>query len=75
MKTKRRSIRFRTVLEVTMKKEVRNEMRHGFILATVEQHPELMGRYGVTLSEMAPKREEVPDYYPTPLDLIAHNSN
>ena len=55
--------------------EVRNEMRHGFIHATVEQHPELMGRYGVKLAEMALKKEAVPDYYPTPLDLITYDSN
>lgn len=54
--------------------QVRNAMQHGNIHATVEQHPELMGEYGVRLAKRAMMHEEVPDYSPTPLDLITYTS-
>ncbi len=54
--------------------EVRNEMRHGFIHATVEQHPELMGQYGVQMAKTALSKGEVAEYFPTPLDLITHDT-
>jgi ribose transport system substrate-binding protein len=50
--------------------EVRNEMHNKRIHATIEQHPELMGEYGVHLAEHALSKKEIPSYTPTPLDLI-----
>ena len=52
--------------------EVRNEMRNGRIQATVEQHPELMGQYGVQQAWQAFNGNEIPSYIPIPLDLITH---
>jgi len=52
--------------------EVRNEMRNGRIQATVEQHPELMGEYGVQLAWQAMNGNEIPSYISIPLDLITH---
>ena len=40
--------------------EVRNEMRNGRIQATVEQHPELMGQYGVQLAWQALNGNKIP---------------
>ena len=54
--------------------EVRDEMRNGRIQATVEQHPELMGRFGVELAWKALNGKEIPEYVPTPLDLITHEA-
>jgi ABC-type sugar transport system substrate-binding protein len=48
----------------------RNEMRNGRMAATIEQHPELMGAYGVNLAWNALNGKTIPDYVPTPLDLI-----
>jgi ABC-type sugar transport system substrate-binding protein len=52
--------------------EVRNEMHNKRIHATIEQHPELMGQYGVALAVRALSGEKLPDYTPTPLDLITY---
>jgi ABC-type sugar transport system substrate-binding protein len=54
--------------------EVRNEMRNGRIQATVEQHPELMGQYGVQLAWQALNGNKIQTYVPTPLDLITHEA-
>jgi ABC-type sugar transport system substrate-binding protein len=54
--------------------EVRNEMRKGYIHATVEQHPELMGQLGVELAVRALSGEKIPDHTATPLDLITYES-
>jgi ABC-type sugar transport system substrate-binding protein len=51
---------------------VRNEMRNGRIHATVEQHPELMGEYGVELAWKALNGQNVSTYTQTPLDLITY---
>jgi ribose transport system substrate-binding protein len=52
--------------------EVRNEMRNGRIQATVEQHPEMMGQYGVQLAWQALNGDKIESYIATPLDLITH---
>ncbi|MGD8297727.1 MAG: substrate-binding domain-containing protein, partial [Desulfobacterales bacterium] len=54
--------------------EVRNEMRNGRIQATVEQHPELMGQYGVQLAWQALNGNKIPKYTSTPLDLVTHET-
>ncbi len=54
--------------------EVRNNIRSGQIHATVEQHPELMGRYGVQLAREAMQGKEVALKHATPLDLITHDT-
>jgi ABC-type sugar transport system substrate-binding protein len=54
--------------------EVRNEMRNGRIQATVEQHPELMGQYGVQLAWQALNGNKVQMDVPTPLDLVTHEA-
>jgi len=51
---------------------VRDEMRNGRIHATVEQHPELLGRYGVELAWKALNGQKIPSYKRTPLDLITY---
>jgi ABC-type sugar transport system substrate-binding protein len=51
---------------------VRDEIRNGRIHATVEQHPELMGRYGVELAWQALNGQRIPLYKQTPLDLITY---
>ncbi|UCE71996.1 MAG: substrate-binding domain-containing protein, partial [Nitrospiraceae bacterium] len=53
---------------------VRDEMRNDRIQATVEQHPELMGEYGVRLAWQALKGQQSPSVTKTPLDLITHES-
>lgn len=53
---------------------IRNELHNGRIHATVEQHPELMGRYGVALAALAMQGKKIPAYHETPLDLITHES-
>lgn len=52
--------------------EARQEMRNQRMHATVEQHPELMGAYGVALAARALAGETLPDYTTTPLDLITY---
>ena len=54
--------------------EVRGEMRNNRIQATVEQHPELMGRYGLYLAWEALNGQKIPKYVDTPLDLITHEA-
>ena len=49
-------------------------MRDGRIQATVEQHPELMGQYGVRLAWQALNGNKIQTYIPTPLDLITHEA-
>ncbi len=53
---------------------VRNEIRHKKIHATMEQHPELMGAYGVRLAQQKLNGEAVPDHMSTPLDLVTWES-
>ena len=53
---------------------VRDEMRNGRIQATIEQHPELMGQYGVELAWKALNGKKIPEYVSTPLDLITHEA-
>ncbi|MFZ4791789.1 MAG: substrate-binding domain-containing protein [Candidatus Competibacteraceae bacterium] len=53
---------------------IRNELRNGRVDATVEQHPELMGRYGVALAAQAMQGKKIPTYQETPLALITHES-
>lgn len=53
---------------------IRNELRNGRIHATVEQHPEMMGRYGVALAAQAMRGKKIPAYQETLLDLITHES-
>ena len=53
---------------------VRSEMRSGRVHATVEQHPELMGQYGVALAKRALEGEKLPGYLPTPVDLVTHET-
>ena len=52
----------------------RDEMRNGRIQATIEQHPELMGEYGVELAWKALNGQKIPSYKSTPLDLITYES-
>jgi len=51
---------------------VRNEIRHKRIHATMEQHPELMGAYGVMLAQKKLNGEAVPSKMATPLDIITY---
>ena len=44
----------------------------GTIVSTVEQHPELMGGYGVRAAVDHLEGKEVPDYVATPLEVIDH---
>jgi ABC-type sugar transport system substrate-binding protein len=52
----------------------RDEMRRGRLQATIEQHPELMGEYGVELAWNTLNGLKIPLYKATPLDLITHDS-
>ncbi|MBM9521259.1 substrate-binding domain-containing protein [Desulforhopalus vacuolatus] len=52
----------------------RNEIRNDRIHATIEQHPELMGEYGVKLAWKALNGQKIPFYEQTPLDLITYES-
>ena len=52
--------------------EARTEMRNQRMHATIEQHPELMGAYGVELAARALAGQEIPEYTATPLNLITH---
>jgi len=54
--------------------EVRSEMRSKQIHATVEQHPELMGEYGVMLAFKGLKGKDIPQITATPLDLITYDT-
>ncbi len=54
--------------------EARQEMRLMHIHATIEQHPELMGRYGVRLAEEALEGKAPPAQTVTPLDLVTYES-
>ena len=54
--------------------EVRSEMRNKRIHATVEQHPELMGEYGVMLASKALDGNTISQITSTPLDLITYES-
>jgi ABC-type sugar transport system substrate-binding protein len=49
---------------------VRNEIRHKKIHATMEQHPELMGAYGVMLAQKKLNNGALPDKMATPLDIV-----
>jgi ABC-type sugar transport system substrate-binding protein len=42
--------------------------------ATVEQHPELMGQYGVELAVQALDGKKLPLHLPTPVDLVTHET-
>jgi ABC-type sugar transport system substrate-binding protein len=53
---------------------VRAEMHHGRILATIEQHSELMGQYGVEAAWQAMHGESVAPKRSTPVDLVTHES-
>lgn len=53
---------------------VRTEMQSGRVHATIEQHPELMGQFGVALAARALKGEALPRYMPTPVELITHET-
>ena len=53
---------------------VRSEMQRGRVHATVEQHPELMGQFGVALAVQALAGEKLPQYLPTPVDLVTHET-
>nr|WP_320015127.1 substrate-binding domain-containing protein [uncultured Desulfobacter sp.] len=53
---------------------VRNEIRHKKIHATMEQHPELMGAYGVMLAQSKINAEPVPNKLTTPLDIITYET-
>ncbi|MDM8536962.1 substrate-binding domain-containing protein [Desulfobacterales bacterium HSG17] len=50
--------------------EARAAMRNRLMHATIEQHPEMMGAFGVELADMGLIRNKIPDYKSTPLDLI-----
>lgn len=52
--------------------EARVEMRNQRMHATIEQHPELMGEYGVALAVKALAGQTLPAYTATPLDLITY---
>ncbi len=54
--------------------EARHEMQNKRMHATIEQHPELMGEYGVVLAARALAGHSLPDYTATPLNLITHDS-
>ncbi len=53
---------------------VRSEMQRGRVHATVEQHPELMGQFGVALAVQALAGEKPENYLPTPVDLVTHET-
>jgi ribose transport system substrate-binding protein len=54
--------------------ELRGQLRDGRIHATVEQHPGMMGAYGVDLAKKMVDGEEVPGYVATPVDLVTHET-
>jgi ribose transport system substrate-binding protein len=53
---------------------VRSEMQSGRIHATVEQHPQLMGQYGVELAVHALEGKKLPLHLPTPVDLVTYET-
>lgn len=53
--------------------EARSEMRNKRMHATVEQHPELMGEYGVMLAAQGMQHKKIPQLSKTPLDLITYD--
>ena len=54
--------------------EIRIEMQNQRMHASIEQHPELMGAFGVELAKLALDGKTVPNYKATPLDLITYDS-
>ncbi|SMC96266.1 ABC-type sugar transport system, substrate-binding protein, contains N-terminal xre family HTH domain [Desulfocicer vacuolatum DSM 3385] len=52
----------------------RDHMHNGRIHATIEQHPEQMGEYGVQLAWQALNDQKISFYKSTSLDLITHES-
>jgi len=53
---------------------VRSEMQSGRMHATVEQHPELMGQYGVELAVHALEGKKLPLNLSTPVDLVTYET-
>jgi len=53
--------------------EARSEMRNKRMHATVEQHPEMMGEYGVMLAARGLEKKKIANYTQTPLDLITYD--
>ncbi len=53
---------------------VREALSAGFMDATLEQHPELMGRYGVDLAWRALNGERIPRKVDTPQDLVTREA-
>ena len=53
---------------------VRAEMRNNRVHATIEQHPELMGEYGVSLAQRGLRGKTLPEISTVPLDLVTHES-
>lgn len=51
---------------------VRTEIRNGRIHATIEQHPELMGEYGVHMAWQRLNGLNIPENRSTPLDLVTY---
>lgn len=51
---------------------VRNEIRQKRMHATMEQHPELMGAFGVMLAQKKLNGEPIPNEMATPLDIITY---
>jgi len=53
---------------------VRSEMQSGRMHATLEQHPELMGQYGVELAMQALEGKKLSLHLPTPVDLVTYET-
>ncbi len=53
---------------------VRREMENGRVHATLEQHPELMGAFGVELAARAMNGEHIVQLISTPVDLVTHET-
>lgn len=51
---------------------VRTEIRNGRIQATIEQHPELMGEYGIASAWEKVNGMAIADYKAIPLDLVTY---
>lgn len=51
---------------------VRTEIRNGRIQATIEQHPERMGEYGIASAWKMINGLTIADYQSTPLDLVTY---
>jgi ABC-type sugar transport system substrate-binding protein len=54
--------------------EARSEMRNKRMHATIEQHPEMMGEYGVMLASKGMLHENLPRLTKIPIDLITYDS-